>query len=601
MTKLLTGTLGILLSLIVSTTTLAEEDRLVGVVSAKSYNGLIRAVTDIGEQLGQPGLDKQTEMQLEIMTSGKGLAGFDKSRPIGSAFYFDKDDQFHFLAFLPVNDFDALLSLLPEEAGIRELEDGVREFPTPIPFSDFSLYLKHHNKWLFISMDQDRLANLPADPTKLLGDLPKKYDLAGRFHAQNLPKSVWKSLIDEIDREIKYAKRQASRKTEIIITDEEDETKVAYEKLIAAERKCEVASLQELSKLVSQLFSKTDTIELGLAVEKKSKNFVYDLTMTAMPNSSLATDLARFKTRPHRFSGFLIPDACYASLFSLTGKPSAGHLTMVQVLRKHLITSIENSLVIGQRKGSLSKESRKILTTSLTSLADSLFQTYTQGNVDVGTVLITDPEPTLVIGSTLTNVDAVEKSLKDLADTLKSELLKDIEGLPEIQWNSGKLLGYRLHRVNLPVDDEDAAKILGEEIEFILAVGEDSLFLAAGSHPETTLKTILTQSQTGKDKSHPPGTASMSTTSFLKLVSSVESELIADILNDQIDILKGKDGVHGTLREIPNGIQLKYTIEPGYFKILGLIIELQNQMLEDDTIYEDEEEIFEDGDIDEDF
>src|SRR5208283_665481 len=51
-----------------------------------------------------------------------------------------------------------------------------------------AVYMKAIGKWAVLTDQRENLADAPADPLKLLGDLPKRYDLAVCLSVRNAPK-----------------------------------------------------------------------------------------------------------------------------------------------------------------------------------------------------------------------------------------------------------------------------------------------------------------------------------------------------------------------------------------------------------------------------
>ena len=67
-------------------------------------------------------------------------------------------------------------------------------------------------------------------------------------------------------------------------------------------------------------------------------------------------------------------------------------------------------------------------------------------------------------------------TIKKLADVISEQE----EALPEITWDAETHQGYKFHRVSVPVPEPEAAALLGDEVEIVLAVAADSCYLAAG-------------------------------------------------------------------------------------------------------------------------
>ena len=89
----------------------------------------------------------------------------------------------------------------PKLASAITLKGDVYEIngPAAPPF-----FVQQKGNWAVISIRRDDLANAPADPLQLFGDLPKDYDVAARFRSRTFPSNaspdrLWPSLQSAID------------------------------------------------------------------------------------------------------------------------------------------------------------------------------------------------------------------------------------------------------------------------------------------------------------------------------------------------------------------------------------------------------------------
>src|SRR5687768_8753290 len=113
---------------------------------------------------------------------GAFTTGMDKKRPAG-LYVVPKDGDFHAIAFIPVSDLKQLLEIHKEYIGEpRDAGGGILEIGM-----DRSAFVKEQGGWAFVAESSEHLTGLPQDPVKLLGDLPKNYNLAIRIMVQNVP------------------------------------------------------------------------------------------------------------------------------------------------------------------------------------------------------------------------------------------------------------------------------------------------------------------------------------------------------------------------------------------------------------------------------
>ena len=92
------------------------------------------------------------------------------------------------IGFLPVTDLKQLMEVAkanPRLAGAIKLDGDVYEIQ-----AGSVNYVQQKGDWAIVVDKKTDLANAPADPLKLLGDLPKNYDLAVRVCVKNIPETM---------------------------------------------------------------------------------------------------------------------------------------------------------------------------------------------------------------------------------------------------------------------------------------------------------------------------------------------------------------------------------------------------------------------------
>ena len=278
MKKIISSMLGVLLSLIALSAALsvaaAAELKPVLVASFSSYSDLMSDINLIGKLGGKPEFDTALEGMIAMITQGKGLAGVDQKQPLGTVVLSDGSDEFTSYGFLPVTDFSQVMELVknPMTGESPKAENGVYE----IPLGMQSIYAVQKGNWAYVSQKKETLDNVAADPTILLGDLPKRYLLAVRVSVSNVPDSVKESYLASMT----MAMRIAAQLDE----DESEEQKAARATMLK----------QNIDQL--QMFSKQlDDILVGLKIDGQANTASLDLELTAKPGTMLADHLAMAK------------------------------------------------------------------------------------------------------------------------------------------------------------------------------------------------------------------------------------------------------------------------------------------------------------------
>ena len=120
--------------------------------------------------------------------------GLDRARPLGLMVSLDAGNPVP-VGFLPIADrgafFDALAGIGVEP---DDLGDGLFE----IAAGGNAIFVKDSNGWLYISQTEEALDKVPANPLAVLGDLPKKYDLAVKVNLQALPADMVDMMTEQI-------------------------------------------------------------------------------------------------------------------------------------------------------------------------------------------------------------------------------------------------------------------------------------------------------------------------------------------------------------------------------------------------------------------
>jgi len=256
--------------------------KTVAVVSVASYNELMADVGLVGKLTDNPELSKGLEALLHLFTQGKGLAGLDKSRPGGLIIQADGQGV-RGVGFIPVSDLGALLEVLEPAVGKpRELGDGLLEIKGKQ--AKKPLFIKEAHGWAFFADHKEWLAEVPENPAKVLGKLPKQYDLAARFFAANVPEKYRRQLIEQIK---EGAAREARRRPH------ETEEQFALRKRIQ----------DEMLHSVLTIIDDLEQITLGYSLDHKKQTASVELSFVVRKGSELAAEVAKLAQPVCRFHG----------------------------------------------------------------------------------------------------------------------------------------------------------------------------------------------------------------------------------------------------------------------------------------------------------
>ncbi|MFV2066957.1 MAG: hypothetical protein ACC645_08245, partial [Pirellulales bacterium] len=163
-------------------------------------------------------------------------------------------------------------------------------------------------------------------------------------------------------------------------------------------------------------------------------------------------------------------------------------------------------------------EARNTLKEALSEVVEVAKATVAQGKIDGGALVKLEPGAvTLAAGAHVADAPRLEKAIQKIV-----ELAKQDPNFPAVEWNAAKYEGVRFHtaRVPVPEDEEEARKILGDEMEVVLGVGETSFYVALGHHGIDTIKSVIDQSKAGADRTVAPMELALSLARIMKFAAS---------------------------------------------------------------------------------
>lgn len=515
-------------------------------VSFSGYDELKADIEFLGKLGNNPLMAQQLEGTLKLFTGGQGLAGVDTTKPWGAVVQTDGRGEFPIYGFIPVTDLKQSMTLVaklqlakPQESG------GVYEIETEGPI----LYVQQKGGWAFIASSREELAQMPADPLKVLGGLNQKYDLAVRASIQNVPPALRQELVEQL--------RVGAEAGMPRLPGESDED---YDVRQGVTRQM----IQQLDAMVGDL----DEVLLGWAIDRQTGTSYLDLQVTAVAGSKTAAQFAQAATAKTNFAGFDLPGAALKA-------NSAGALSDSDVAEaKKAIADVRPKALEELKNQGLSADELKLASEVLSSLLDVVEKTIENKTVDGGMALLLKPGAlTFVAGAAIADGAKLETMLKKLAaETQKKE--------PEI----AKLLtldaethqGVRFHTLAIPTaqfDDEVAVKLFGENIDVVVGISETSAYLSVGRDAASTLKQVIDQSKAQPDKQIPPMRISLAAGPIAKFVAEItEDEMgkqMATMIGAMLEKSGGKDHLTLTSKPIPNGAAVRLEVEEGLLQVIG--------------------------------
>ena len=291
------------------------EMKPLAVVALSGYDSLIEDINFAGSLAGQP----QMGAMIEPMIMGY-VQGLDKTKPIGVIIQSD-GAQFTGAACLPVTDLQkilqplALFGITAEDVG-----NGVKKVVTP----QQPVFIKEQGGWAFVTPMQQMLETLPADPTTLLSEVTKDYDLGAKVNIQNIPQPYREMAVSQLEAGMQAGMRK--------LPEESDEQYEARKEMTSMQ-------LEQLKQLINDI----DQLTVGLALDNKEQRAFLDFIYTAVPGTKLSEQIANYTDAKTNFAGFYQPDA--AATMTVSSKMSEADIAQVEqmfgAIRKQIKAAVE--------------------------------------------------------------------------------------------------------------------------------------------------------------------------------------------------------------------------------------------------------------------
>jgi hypothetical protein len=512
----------------------AQDTKPVLVISIAPINNLLVDVKYLAETAGSPEFGGVAQFMV------KGNAdGVDFARPAGVVVVTD-GIEFSGFGFVPLanNGLKKLLAKVEQTTGreARDAGNGLWEIPVP----QRSVFVKEAGGWAYLAADQEHLKNLPVDPTKLLGDLPSKYDVAVSAMVHNIPQNY---------RDIALAQMRAGYQQALERAAEQDEDQAELMRALGKR------AMEQWGQLINEM----DRLSYGIVVDATQGTTYLETEMTAIEGSKLARQFAQAGEAKSDYTGFRLPGA-------------AVHLSLAQKIGQEDLTAALSFLQQG-RAAALrqidkdedlpSDEARAAAKEVVGDFMDVIAATLKSGKLDGGAALNLAPKSlTLVGGGHIVDGAAMEKILKKVAELAKNE-----PDFPGIKWNAAKHGNVNLHTLQAPVDKAEAREVIGDKLDIVIGIGPSSFYFAAGKDAMETLKKVIDDSAAGAEKMVSPIEMVVRMKPIIDFMASVkpEDENLARI-SKQFAGAGDRDRVKLTYKAIPNGASSRIEIEDGIIK-----------------------------------
>ena len=517
-----------------------NNEKPVAVISLASVDELL---ADIG-YLARAGGSPEYGALVSIM-AGQFIVGVDSTQPVGA--YITMAGEPSAVVFLPVSDFEAVSTKIEETVG--ELEDvggGIKKLSL-----QRAIYLKEADGWVFATDNSDRLNNLPEDPAALLDGLHEEYDIAIRLNVQNIPEQLRETAISEI--------RQG------------------FERSIENETDAEQRRVQEqfggrAIESIEEFAAEADQLTLGWSIDSQAAKTYLDLSVTALPGTKLAKQIGQYADTTSDYSGFLLDNAAATFHFTtpLAREDVEQMLAMVKVMREEALKEIDKDDDLPN--DAARTEAKDIVG----SLIDVLQSTIEEGKLNGGGSLLLAPgEINFVAGGFIADGQQIKKNLQRLVELAKqSDDVPDVEVRFDVDQHAG--VGFHTLKAPVPEDEQEARRILGEEIMVTVGTGANSIYVGFGDRSTELLKTIIDKSAAAIAEKTLPMELNLALTPIMAFAASVQDDPIIAGLAEALQNGKGNDRIAITGTSIERGVTYRLEVEEGVLQLIGQAAKLQN-------------------------
>jgi hypothetical protein len=470
------------------------------------------------------------------------LNGIDMKRPAGGFVLPGEDGDFRFVAFVPVTRLETVLRTFEEQIGKpRDVGDGILEFET----AGQSVYLKETKGWAYLSNDTESLANVPADPLPLLGDLATKYNLAFRANVHDIPAELRQTAVDAIQSGLERGLEEGPG---------------AGPDRELAERMSRM-SAQQFTRLIEEV----DQFTIGWGVDKAEKATYIDFTVTAIEGSAMARQMAALKDTKSRFTGFLMPGASVTlNSASKLGKDDIEqNVALLEMVRKRAESEIDNDAGLGPNQRASAKQ---IVGQFFTVLTD----TVKQGTLDLGATLMLEEEKLSFAGGVhVADGRKLEEAFAKLVDLAKNE-----PDFPDVKLNAAKHGDVNLHtvEVDIPEGEEEARRLFGERLNITVGTAPTALYAAFGKDGQDLMKRAIDASKQAGDKAVPPMQLNLFLRPIILFAASMDRDgnpVLQDIARSLEEAEGGEDQISLTSTAIPNGSLTRLNVTEGVLRLIG--------------------------------
>jgi hypothetical protein len=519
-------------------------------ISCAGYDKLKADLNLIGELVGRKNFGDELDEASRQLTQAyrvKGRLSLATKEPWGGVLTVVDTFKWETYAFFPATDIVPLVELFRELAkpkgGMVVTEnDGLFKISTAAK----TVYATQEGQWAYFSDSAKTLKVVKPDPRVLLGDLPKRYDLAIRLSLRDLPQEYRDEAIPQVRQDVQLSMDQWPGESE--------EQYTARLNLVDH-------AFTQLQSVMNEL----DDVLLGWNLDTKEKSTYLDVEVRAKQGTRLAERFAQIHGGKSDFAALLSPAAALnANVLGL--------LTDDQVKK---IACALAELRGSAAKEALSADEREAASQFLAKLIGMLEKTAKNKKLDTALSLSLDgAAATLVAGTKIIDAAALEQNLRQLAASSP----KNGKAAERFTVHTEPYQGASLYTISLPTPYPSLVTLVGKRLEIVLAISGERLLVAAGRDALPRFKAAFERLRSGPGQDVPPLQIRLAVPALASLVATLSDN---KSIKAGATILAGfgmtagpKNHVSFTLTPIARGVRVRLHVEAGLLKMFQSLNEL---------------------------
>ena len=214
------------------------------------------------------------------------------------------------------------------------------------------------------------------------------------------------------------------------------------------------------------------------------------------------------------------------------------------------------------------KDTRDGVKEVMNILFDVVLSTIRSGRLNVGGALLLGQESlTLTAGGFVADGSQLDSGFRKLI-----EMAMDQTEVQEVKFDVETYEGVRFHTFQMPVLDEEARTVLGEHVEVVVGIGEQSGYIAAGADNLNLIKRVIESSAAKSQEKVIPFQGQISLGSIANFVASVNDNPAAALFASAFEDAEGNDRI--TIQNIPEprGSISRVIVDESIIKAIGVTL-----------------------------